>query len=606
MAEKFRDALGKRLLVCDGAIGTMFYSKGVTINRCYEELNTAQPDLVRELHRDYIKVGADIIETNTFGANRYKLRQFGLEEKVSAINRAGISLAVDEARGGVFVAGSIGPLGISVEPYGKLTSELAKSAFKEQGQELVQGGADLILFETFSDLNELETAITAIKSIDHDIPIIAQVAFEADGKTKYGATPAQAVSMIEPLGVDAVGANCSVGPADMLDVVNAMTSVTRLPVIAQPNAGMPKLVDDRLIYLTTPDYLMTYGKRFIRAGARIIGGCCGTTPEHISVLKGAVMALSPSRVEVTQTGETKKEEIAETLTEEKTPMGKKLAEGEWVQSVEILPPKGPDPSRTLINVRKLKDGGIDCVNIPDGPRAMARMSPMSLALLFKSKIGIEPILHYTCRDRNLLGMQSDILGAEAVGIRNILAITGDPPKLGTYPNATAVYDVDAIGLVKMIKNLNRGLDIVGNQINGKTSIHIGVGVNPAATNIDEELRRFKLKVSAGAEYCMTQPVFETDKLFRFLDSIEKFRIPVLVGILPLASSRSAEFLHNEVPGMQIPEDIRSRLKNAGDDAGEVGIEIAREALARTRDRVEGVYTMAPVGGVEAAIKVLAP
>lgn len=605
MTEKFRDALLKRLLVCDGAIGTMFYSKGVTINRCYEELNIIQPDLVRELHRDYIKVSADIIETNTFGANRYKLRHFGLEDKVAAINKAGISLAIDEARGGVFVAGSIGPLGISVEPYGMLTAGQARSAFAEQGQELVKGGADLILFETFHDLNELEAAITAIKSIDEKIPIIAQVAFEADGKTKYGATPAQAVSRIESLGVDAVGANCSVGPADMLDVVNAMTSVTRLPVIAQPNAGMPKLVDDRLIYLTTPDYLMTYGKRFIRAGVRIIGGCCGTTPEHISVLKNAVRALSPSRVEVSQTEETQKKEIAETLREEKTPMAKKLVEGKWVQSVELLPPKGPDPSQTLVKAEKLKNGGIDCINIPDGPRAMARMSPMSLALLFK-KIGIEPILHYTCRDRNLLGMQSDILGAHAVGIRNILAITGDPPKLGSYPNATAVYDVDAIGLVKMIKNLNRGLDIVGNQINGKTSIHIGVGVNPAAANIDEELRRLKLKVEAGAEYCMTQPVFETDKLFKFLDSIDKFRVPVLVGILPLASSRSAEFLHNEVPGMLIPEEIRSSLKSAGDNAGEVGIEIARKALAQTRGRVQGAYVMAPVGGVEAAIKVLSP
>ena len=602
MTETFLEAVGKRLLVCDGASATMFYSRGVTINRCYEELNLTQPDLVRDLHRDYIKAGADIIEANTFGANRYKLRHFGLDGKVAEINRAGMALATEEARGGVFVSASIGPLGASLEPYGKISSADAKDAFIEQARELV--GADAVILETFHDINELEIAISAVRSLSKDIPIVAQVAFQQDGKTIYGATPGQAVSRLESAGANVVGANCSVGPAAMLDVVAEMTSSTTLPVIAQPNAGMPKVVDDRMIYLTTPEYLLTYAKRFIRAGARIIGGCCGTTPEHIAQLKGAALALSPSRVEVSKTYEEGKEEFEETAVADKTSVSKKLAEGKWVRSVELLPPKGADPTRVMGHAKKLKEAGIDCINIPDGPRAMARMSPLSLALLFKNDIGVEPILHYTCRDRNLLGMQSDILGAEAIGLRDILAITGDPPKLGNYPNATAVYDVDSIGLVKMIRNLNRGLDIVGNAINGRTSIHIGVGVNPGAANIDEEIRRFEQKVESGAEFAMTQPIFETEMLFSFLDRIEQFRIPILVGILPLASLRSAEFLHNEVPGMSVPGDIRKRMKEAGDGALEVGVEVAREALAETAPRVQGVYVMAPVGGADTALRVL--
>ncbi|MDH5638318.1 MAG: bifunctional homocysteine S-methyltransferase/methylenetetrahydrofolate reductase [Nitrospinota bacterium] len=604
MTQSFKEALADGLLVCDGAGGTMFYSKGVTINRCYEELNLTQPDLVREVHREYIKAGADIIETNTFGANTFKLRQFGLEEKLESILKAGAALALEEGRGAVHVAGSIGPLGVSVAPYGKLPLEEATSEYRRITSILAETGVDLLMFETFHDLTELITAVKSAREVVGDLPIAAQMAFEEDGKTVHGATPAQVVQAMEKLGVDAVGANCSVGPAGMLDVIKEMTAATALPVIAQPNAGMPKEVEDRLIYLTTPDYLMTFGKRFIRAGARIVGGCCGTTPAHIAALKGAALALSPSRVEIISSRPDGAAAVVETPTAEKTPFAAKLAAGEWVSSVELLPPKGANPEKVMIQAKSLKDAGVDCINIPDGPRAMARMSPMPLALLFKNEIGIEPILHYTCRDRNLLGMQSDILGAHAIGVRNMLAITGDPPKLGAYPNATAVYDVDAIGLVKMISNLNKGQDIVGNPIDGHTAIHIGVGCNPGAANIDEELRRFEKKVEAGAEFCMTQPVFDPDTLFRFLERIRQFSIPALVGILPLASSRSAEFLHNEVPGMQIPADIRRRMAEAGDSARNVGVQIAREALAQTRDAVAGAYIMAPVGGAKTALKVL--
>ena len=605
MTQSFKDALAGGLLVCDGAGGTMFYSKGVTINRCYEELNLTQPDLVRDVHREYMKAGADIIETNTFGANTFKLRHYGLEEKMEQILKAGAALALEEGRGSVYVAGSIGPLGVSVAPYGKISLEEAAEEYRKVTSILAQSGVDLFMFETFHDLMELSTAITSAREVAGHIPIVAQMAFEEDGKTLHGATPAQVVHTLEKLGVDALGANCSVGPAGMLDVIKKMTASTTLPVIAQPNAGMPKEVEDRLIYLTTPDYLMTYGKRFIRAGARIVGGCCGTTPAHIAALKGAALALSPSRVEISSAQADGAPAVEQTPTAEKTPMSAKLASGQWVTSVELLPPKGANPEKVLAQTRSLKEAGVDCVNIPDGPRAMARMSPLPLALLLRNEIGMEPILHYTCRDRNLLGIQSDILGAHAIGVRNILAITGDPPKLGAYPNATAVYDVDAIGLVKMISNLNRGHDIVGNPIEGHTAIHIGVGCNPGAANLDEELRRFEKKVEAGAEFCMTQPVFDPQILFAFLDRIRQFKIPVMVGILPLASSRSAEFLHNEVPGMSVPDNIRRRMAEAGDGAREVGVQIAREALEQTRSAVQGVYIMAPVGGARTALKVLA-
>ncbi|MDH5678933.1 MAG: bifunctional homocysteine S-methyltransferase/methylenetetrahydrofolate reductase, partial [Nitrospinota bacterium] len=561
--------------------------------------------LVRDVHREYMKAGADIIETNTFGANTFKLRHYGLEEKMEQILKAGAALALEEGRGSVYVAGSIGPLGVSVAPYGKLSLEEAAEEYRKVTSILARSGVDLFMFETFHDLTELSTAITSAREVAGHIPIVAQMAFEEDGKTLHGATPAQVVHALEKLGVDALGANCSVGPAGMLDVIKKMTASTTLPVIAQPNAGMPKEVEDRLIYLTTPDYLMTYGKRFIRAGARIVGGCCGTTPAHIAALKGAALALSPSRVEISSAQADGAPAVEQTPTAEKTPMSAKLASGQWVTSVELLPPKGANPEKVLAQTRSLKEAGVDCVNIPDGPRAMARMSPLPLALLLRNEIGMEPILHYTCRDRNLLGIQSDILGAHAIGVRNILAITGDPPKLGAYPNATAVYDVDAIGLVKMISNLNRGHDIVGNPIEGHTAIHIGVGCNPGAANLDEELRRFEKKVEAGAEFCMTQPVFDPQILFAFLDRIRQFKIPVMVGILPLASSRSAEFLHNEVPGMSVPDNIRQRMAEAGDGAREVGVQIAREALEQTRSAVQGVYIMAPVGGARTALKVLA-
>lgn len=612
MAKSFLKELKSRVMVCDGAIGTVIYNRGIYINRCFDELNLTNPDLIREIHREYIKSGVDIIETNSFGANRFRLLHHGLDKKVYDINKTAAVIAKDEARGGVFIAGAIGPLGVGVEPLGKLSGIKAKEAFLEQAEGLLDGGVDLFILETFSDLNELHLAYLAVRELcstkGRKLPVITQVTFNDDGNTVYGISPEKAAREMESWGPDAMGGNCGVGPRTMLKSVQKMAEVSSVPLSVMPNAGFPKTVEGRNIYLSTPEYFATYAKRFIRSGVRIVGGCCGTTGEHIKLISSAVKALSPSRIEIT--GSTKNHEMQKAATPlpiaEKSCLAKSLSVKKFVFVVELLPPKGCDPSRVLKSAKKLKDAGVDNSNIPDGPRASARMSSMTLAGLFLREVGIEPIIHYTCRDRNLLGMQSDILGAEAMGIRNILAVTGDPPKLGNYPNATAVYDVDAIGLVKLISNLNHGLDVAGNSIGQPAGIHIGVGVNPGAINIEEEERRFRQKVEAGAEFAMTQPVFEEELFLNFLKRNKDVKIPILVGILPLASYKSAEFLHNEVPGMSVPENIRERMKKAeiSNKARETGIEIAREALLKMKEVADGAYIMAPVGGADTALKVL--
>ncbi len=612
MGVSFSERLEQGVLVCDGAMGTMLYSKGVYIDRCFDALNLTAPDLVREVHREYIKVGADIIESNTFGANRFKLRVHGLEGQVREINRQGALLAREESREAALVAGAVGPLGVLIEPMGKVPSTAAREAFTEQAEGLLEGGVDLFVLETFVHLEEMGEAIVAVKQACERkgkvLPIIAQMTFGEDGNTLHGIEPERVAHQIEQWGVDVLGTNCGVGPAPMLESIRRMRSATSLPLSAQPNAGTPALVDGRYIYLTSPEYLATYAQRFIQVGVRVLGGCCGTTPAHIAAVRRAVRAMSPSRAEVSpepRRGVLRRGQEA-VPTAEKSPLALKLAEGKYVVSVEVIPPRGVDPGKVLESARLLKEAGVDAVNIPDGPRASARMSPLALALLLVREVKLEPILHYTCRDRNLLGMQSDILGAHALGIRNLLIITGDPPKLGDYPEATAVYDVDSIGLVRLISRLNRGEDVAGNTIGTPTAVHIGVGVNPGAINLDEEIRRFKLKVEGGAEYALTQPVFELHLLERFLDRVEGFRIPILAGILPLASYRAAEFLHNEVPGMSIPKGVLERMRRArtGDEARAIGIEVAQEALLETQGLVQGAYIMSPVGGARGALKVL--
>ena len=600
----FKEALGKKILVCDGAMGTYLYRKGIYINHSFDQLNLTKPELVREVHREYISAGADIIETNSFGANRYRLAKFGLDDSVKEINIAAARNAAYEARGGIYVAGSVGPLGVEIAPLGKLEPGEAISAFEEQIAALIEGGADLIIFETFLSSVELELAVRAARNISADIPIIAQMSFNDDSTTVLGESVEKVVRLLDSLPLDVIGVNCSVGPAPMLDVVAKMAAISEKPISAMPNAGQPRLVEGRLIYMTTPEYLTTYAKRFIRSGVKIIGGCCGTTPEHIKQLTQTARALSPSRVTVEVQIKDDEEPVQVVPTAEKSAFAKKLAQGKFVTCVELLPPKGADPARVLKQARKLKKAGVDASNIPDGPRAVARMSPMSLALLFKDEVGMDPVLHYTCRDRNILGMQSDILGAHAIGLRNILVVTGDPPKLGNYPDATAVYDVDAIGLVKIVNNLNHGLDVSGSRFGVPTAIHIGVGANPVAINFDEEVGRLRQKVENGAEYILTQPVFDTEKFFHFMEVIEDIKVPILIGILPLASLKMADFLHNEVPGMSVPGEVRARLEKAGDGAAKEGIEMAVEALELTRKYVQGVYVMSPAGGVKSSLTVL--
>jgi homocysteine S-methyltransferase len=603
----FREELADRIMLCDGAMGTMLYERGIFINRCFDELNLSAPDMVRDVHKAYVKAGVDIIETNTFGANHFKLLFHGFEAKVQEINFRGAQNARAVAGSEAFVAGAIGPLGVPIEPIGKLAYEEAKDAFKLQVQGLLDGGVDLFMLETFSRLEELEQAILAVRELC-SLPIIAQMTITDDGNTPLGDTPETIVQKLAPYKVDVIGLNCSVGPQIMLESIKKMASLTKTPLSAQPNAGFPKLVDGRYIYLCSSDYMSKFSKRFIQSGVRILGGCCGTTPEHLKAIKTVVRSLQPAKLFVAteQPKEKQAPLITPVPTAEKTPFAQKLAEGKFAISVEIDPPKGVDLAKVIEGAKMLHRAGVDTINIADGPRASARMSPMALAAIFKHQLGVETIIHYCCRDRNLLGMQADLIGAHALGLRNVLMITGDPPKMGDYPSATAVFDVDSIGLTQIANRLNQGLDLAGNPIGAPTSLHIGVGANPGALNLDEEMKRLNYKVEAGAEYLMTQPVYDLALFERFLNRIQGVKIPILVGIFPLASAKNAEFLHNEVPGMSIPEDIRKRMHEAGNgDAGRAeGIRIAQEALLACAPMVQGAYIMPPFNRFDMALKVL--
>jgi homocysteine S-methyltransferase len=600
------------VFVFDGAVGTRLYDKGVYINRSYDELNLTAPDLVREVHREYVNAGADIIETNSFGATRHKLRQYGLEEKLREINIAAARLAREVAGTEVLVAGAIGPLGIRIEPFGPTSFDEAKDLFKEQAEALLEGGVDLFILETFSELPVIEQAIRAVRELG-DIPVIAQMTIQMDGNTSFGTTPEVFTARLDELGADVIGLNCGMGPNHILSALEKMRSITSRPLSAQPNAGLPRDVQGRQFYMGSPEYMATFAKRFVQAGARFVGGCCGTTPTHIKLIADSVRSISPRarrqsvRPAAAQVAEIKPPDVSVVDPLERSKWSRKIALGEFVTSVEVLPPKGCDPTATLESIRLLKDAGVDAVNIPDGPRAQTRMSAQATAVLVEKEVGIEAVLHYCCRDRNLLGMMSDLLGAAALGIRNLLLITGDPPKMGPYPDATAVFDIDSIGLTNMVNKLNHGLDIGNNPIGKPTAFSIGVGVNPGAVNLDEEIRRFEWKVEAGAEYAITQPVFDTEQLRSFLDRIEHTRIPIIAGIWPLVSFRNAEFLHNEVPGVNVTPQIMDRMRRASEKgrefAREEGIAIARESLLEVRDLIAGVQVSAPFGNVKYALQV---
>jgi len=595
-------------VLCDGAMGTLLYSKGVFINRCYDELNVSQPELIRGIHHEYLQSGAEIIETNTFGGNSFRLERHGLADKVKEINFAGAKLAKEAAKSfDAWVAGSVGPLGIRIEPLGKTSFEEARTAFREQIAALLEGGVDVLILETFGYVEELHQAYKAARELDSKIPIIAQVTVDEESNCLDGATPETFAPRIEDWGADVLGCNCSVGPVAMLEAIERVRAATKIPISAQPNAGIPRSVEGRNIYLCSPEYMASYARKFVAAGVRLVGGCCGTTPEHIRVMKSA-LRVTQARAKVGD-GQTKAAALPHAVptlpVDQRSRLGAKVSSGEFVTMVEIVPPKGTNIQKELEGARFLKSVGVDGINIPDSPRASARMGNQALSVLLQQQAGVEAILHYTCRDRNVLCIQSDLLGAAAVGIRNLICITGDPPKMGSYPDATAVFDVDAIGLVNIVRNLNRGLDIGGNPIGTGTSFAIGVGGNPGVPNLDEEIRRFEYKVEAGAEFAVTQPVFDLSLLENFLRRIEHCRIPVIAGIWPLVSVRNAEFMKNELR-VSVPDTILDRMARAPNPeaARHEGVAIAREMLIAIRDMVQGAQISAPNGRYSSAVDVL--
>ena len=610
--EAFVRRVSRNVLIGDGAMGTMLYQKGVFLNRCFDELNLTDAPLVGAVHRSYVEAGAECIETNTFGANQVKLSKHGLANDVERINRAGVQIAKEAAQGPVLVAGAMGPLGCELTEHGPMSRQEAQRVFRQQGAALVDAGVDLLILETFSNTEELLAAIQAIGDLG-GIAILAQMTVNDHNETIYGERVDQSLARIAAVEqVAAVGLNCSVGPSSMLSSLELVRAVTDKPISVQPNAGMPRSVDGRQLYMCTPEYMAEYAKRFYEMGARIIGGCCGTTPDHIREIVRAVRAVdratSQAKVVVpaTAVGTQGPIMVESKPLAEKSRFGAKLAAGQEVTTIEITPPRGVDMTAILKKVKLCAEAGIDAINIPDGPRASSRLSPMVTAVRIQQETQIEAVLHFCCRDRNLIGMQSDILGASAIGLRNLLIITGDPPKLGEYPNATGVFDMDSIALAGVVHNLNRGVDIGGNRIDPPTSLAIGVGANPIAADMDREIERFRQKVIAGAEFAITQPVFDADCLFKFLDAIEAFRIPVVAGIWPFTSFKNAEFMANEVPGVVVPGALLDRMSAAKTkEQGRIlGIEIARELVERLRGRVAGFAVSAPFGNVETALAVL--
>jgi methionine synthase I (cobalamin-dependent)/5,10-methylenetetrahydrofolate reductase len=593
----------------DGAMGTMLYAKGVFINKCYDELNVRSPEIVLDVHRQYVRAGAAILETNTYGANRVKLRGFGIEDELRDINARAAEIARKAAGDSVYVAGAMGPLGIRIEPYGPTALDEAREFFREQAAALNDAGVDLFVCETFSSISELEQAIAAVRDVC-SLPVIAQMTIGTDGRTIFGDVPKAFAQRLDRAGADVIGINCSVGPDLMLDAVEEIASVTAKKISCQPNAGLPRDVNGRQMYMASPEYFSKYAKRLIHKGVKFIGGCCGTTPEHIKMMADAVRPLSPRRtfviVERNGPGD-KGAGVEPSPMVTRSNWGRKLAGGEFVTTIEIVPPKGPNAEAMIKSVQSIKAAGVDGVNVPDGPRAQNRMGAIAVAVLLQQRVGIEAVLHYCCRDRNLLGMHSDLLGCAALGLHNLLLITGDPPKMGPYPEATAVFDIDSIGLTNMANLMNHGLDLGGNPFGEPTAFTIGVGVNPGHLDLDYELRRLDWKVKAGAEYAITQPVFDVRQLEHFLGRIQHMNLPIVAGIWPLLSYRNAQFMNNEVPGVSVPDDVMERMRIASEKSKEhalrEGVTIARETLERVRDRVAGVQVSAPLGRVDLALQV---
>lgn len=609
----FLQALAEDGILGDGAMGTEIYARGIFVNRNYDELCLSQPTLIRDIHLEYLNAGAQLLETNTFTANRPALAAFGFENKVGEINRAGAKIAKDAAKGQAYVAGSVGPLSWTVKQAKMYSPDETRGFFAEQIRALAEGGVDAIVLETFYNLDELRLAIEAARLAAKEIPLIAQVTLKYEGDEGFkGIQPVEACKTLCGWGADVVGVNCCNGPVGVLEAIKLMNPAATKPLSAFPNAGLPQVKQNRLLYLATPEYMAEYARRLAQAGAALIGGCCGTNPAMIREMKRYLKTMRPSKkIEAIQTAAVVKEEtkkLEPVPLEKRSGFGAKLGK-KFMISVEIDPPKGLDATKAIEGAKFLQGHGVDVINIADGPRAMARMSPMAMSVLIQQKIGMETVIHYCCRDRNLLGMQMDLIGANAINLKNVLIITGDPPKMGEYPDATAVFDVDAIGLIHFVNNLNHGLDFANRPIGEATSLVIGCGCNPGAIDMDLEAERLRKKIAAGAEFIFSQPVYESKLLDQFLTKCRGFmKIPFFVGVLPLASLKNAEFLHNEVPGMQVPDTVMDRLRNAASKEAQrdVGLTVAKEALreAKTMEGVQGVYIFPPFGKYEAVVELL--
>ena len=605
----FREAM-RSLLVFDGAMGSLLYERGVFVTQNFEQLNVTRPDVVRKIHEDYVAAGAQVIETNTFGANGFRLDRHGLADQVRAYNVAGARLARQAAGDDVWVAGSVGPSGLVPGVATKAELDLVFATFAEQAAALMEGGADLLILETFRHLDEIRIALEAAHQAAPGTPIIASMAFDPTETVADGSAPEHVATTLRDWGADALGVNCGDGPQIALAIAERMRGAG-LPLCVQPNAGLPRTVDGRLLYMATPEYFDVFARRTIQIGATMVGGCCGTTPEHVRWMAKSGRMLGDHRAEIGRTSVVRTAETTPIL--EPIPIARrsafaaKVAAGKFVVSVEVNPAPGLDPSRALAGAKMLLESGVDIVNVADAPRAMARMSNIAFCSLLMERYGIQPILHVCGRDRNLLAQMAHLLGAHAIGIRNLVIITGDPPKVGDYPEATAVYDLDAIGLLQMASNMNRGMDPAGKPLpGGQTSFLLATGLEPGAADLDKEIRRLERKKAAGADLIMTQPIFQTDLLEDVLRRIAHLELPVLVGVLPLVSYKNAEFLHNEVPGMQIPLEIRERMRKTpgGEAARKEGVKIARDMLFAVRERVQGAYLMPPLGRYELALEVL--
>ena len=611
MVPPFREALRERVLLLDGAMGTEIYRRGVFINRCYDELNLGNPSLVGAIHRDYAHAGADILTTNTYGAQRVRLAQHGLEGRLAEVNREGVRLAKEAAGADRWVAGSMGPLPLPLQPAGPVSEAQAFATYAEQAQILAEEGVHLFVLETFRQIGMLDVAVRAVRSVAPEVPILASFAFKPRQNYYIGTTPEELVRASAQWPIDVLGTNCVLGPHEMLSVVERMAAVTKLPLAAQPNAGSPEQVDGRTLYLASPEYMAEYARRLVQAGVQIVGGCCGTTPDMIRQMRGFLASVVPGgrRVQVVVDVQ------PEVPRKEPVPLAERSRwasrmQTEFCISVELDAPRGLDATHAIEGARLLAQHGVQAINIADGPRATARMSALALGILVKQAVDIDVIVHYCCRDRNILGMQMDLLGAHMLGIRNLLCVTGDPPKMGNYPDATAVFDLDSVELIRGVRNLNSGLDMGGDPIGDTTRFAIGCGCNPGFEPLEKEIDKFRRKLDAGVEYAFSQPVYDESLLERFLERIAGFRtIPFFVGILPLASAKNADFLHNEVPGMQIQERVRKRIHAATSREAqrEVGLDIAAETLAHARSlgAVTGAYLFPPFGRYQSVLDVLA-